>query len=82
MKLRLGWTVLLITSAAACTQPTRAPVSFGADQDDHGCRASAGYAWCTRTQQCERPWELAQRERIENTKAAFDAFCASAARGP
>ena len=29
----------------------------GADADRHGCRASAGYAWCAATGRCERPWE-------------------------
>ena len=47
----------------------------GADRDEHGCIPSAGYRWCDRTQQCERPWELAKREGFENTAEAFDAWC-------
>ncbi len=47
----------------------------GADRDEHGCIGSAGYRWCAKTQQCERPWELAEAEGFENTPEAFKAFC-------
>ncbi len=47
----------------------------GADRDEHGCIASAGYQWCERSGQCERPWELAEKEGFENTPEQFDAFC-------
>ncbi|WP_370979529.1 hypothetical protein [Agaribacterium sp. ZY112] len=47
----------------------------GSDKDEHGCIGSAGYAWCISTQQCERPWELAQKEGFENSDKAFSAFC-------
>lgn len=47
----------------------------GGDVDEHGCRGSAGYAWCEKTQQCERPWELASSEGFENSQDAFRAFC-------
>lgn len=47
----------------------------GGDADEHGCRASAGYIWCEKTGQCERPWELAQSQGFENTREAFTAFC-------
>ncbi len=47
----------------------------GADRDSHGCIGSAGYSWCERTQNCERPWELAKKENFANTTEAFDVFC-------
>lgn len=50
-------------------------VTPGSDRDEHGCIPSAGYAWCPRTDQCERPWELAVAEGFENTAEAFDAYC-------
>ncbi len=47
----------------------------GTDRDTHGCIGSAGYRWCTKTGQCERPWELAKKEKFDNNKEAFDHFC-------
>ncbi len=47
----------------------------GADRDLHGCIASAGYQWCEKIQQCERPWELAKRQGLEQTSQAIKAFC-------
>ena len=47
----------------------------GADRDEHGCIASAGYAWCARTDSCERPWELAKKEGFENTPERFSDYC-------
>jgi hypothetical protein len=47
----------------------------GADRDKHGCIASAGYQWCEKNKQCERPWELARQEGFSNQPEAFDAFC-------
>ncbi|MCG8392526.1 MAG: hypothetical protein MI745_05535 [Pseudomonadales bacterium] len=52
-----------------------APQATGADRDEHGCLPSAGYQWCEETGQCERPWELAEREDLEKTPEAFAAFC-------
>jgi hypothetical protein len=51
------------------------PPLVGGDVDAHGCRPSAGYLWCERTKQCERPWELAQSESFDNSAEAFKAFC-------
>ena len=48
----------------------------GSDRDEHGCINSAGYQWCERSNQCERPWELADKEGFENTRELFDAYCA------
>ncbi len=47
----------------------------GGDRDEFGCIASAGYRWCDRTGQCERPWPLAKRKGFENTPEAFEAWC-------
>ena len=47
----------------------------GAGRDGHGCIRSAGYSWCARTKQCERPWELAKKKGFNNTKEAFDHDC-------
>ena len=47
----------------------------GADRDEHGCIASAGYQWCAKLEQCVRPWELAAEQGFENTAEAFEAFC-------
>lgn len=54
--------------------PTQSGLT-GSDRDEHGCIGSAGYMWCERTGQCERPWELAEKEGFENTPEAFEAFC-------
>ena len=42
--------------------------SLGSDRDIHGCIGSAGYSWCGRSNQCERPWELAEKEVISIKK--------------
>ncbi len=47
----------------------------GSDRDADGCILSAGYAWCARTRQCERPWELAEQKGFTNTPEAFDDYC-------
>ena len=47
----------------------------GSDRDEHGCIGSAGYRWCEHTNQCERPWELAEQEGFENSREQFEAFC-------
>ena len=46
----------------------------GSDRDSHGCIGSAGYSWCAKTNQCERPWELAQKHRFNNKQKTFDQF--------
>jgi len=48
---------------------------LGSDRDKHGCIGSAGYLWCEHTSQCERPWELAEREGIEKSQEQFDSYC-------
>ncbi|PSW13652.1 serine protease [Photobacterium rosenbergii] len=49
----------------------------GADEDEHGCKQSAGYSWCAKTEQCERPWELAEQEGFDNTEEAFEGYCSN-----
>ncbi|WP_241302070.1 hypothetical protein [Burkholderia stabilis] len=56
-----------------------APPRVGGDRDAHGCIGSAGYAWCEKTQQCERPWELAKQKGFANSAQAYDQFCGSSA---
>jgi len=48
---------------------------IGADKDAHGCKSSAGFSWCAKTNKCERPWELAKKEKFENTEEVFTSFC-------
>jgi len=48
---------------------------IGGDKDAHGCIGSAGFKWCAKTNICERPWELAKKEKFENSAEAFDSFC-------
>lgn len=62
--------------AASTPIPPKHPMP-GSDRDAHGCIPSAGYAWCTRTKRCERPWELARENGFENSGEAFDRFCAA-----
>ena len=47
----------------------------GSHKDVHGCIGSAGYKWCAKNNRCERPWELAKKEKFEKSAEAFDAFC-------
>ena len=49
--------------------------AVGSEVDEHGCRPSAGYQWCEYTQQCERPWELAEAQGFDNNAENFTAFC-------
>ena len=47
----------------------------GAERGEHGCIGSAGYQWCERTRQCDRPWELAEKEGFDNTPKQFEVYC-------
>ncbi len=70
-------TLFLVLTGCALEQPA-GPTSggmTGADRDAHGCINSAGYIWCERTEQCERPWELAESAGFENTQEEYDKFC-------
>lgn len=52
---------------------------IGGTADSHGCIASAGYMWCEKTAQCERPWMLAQSMNFPNTMDAFNQYCGNPA---
>jgi len=74
----------IIASLSACkTKDPDMPVEssateqkiIGADKDSYGCIPSAGYVWCLRTKQCERPWELSEKKEFENSQIIFDKYC-------
>lgn len=66
----------VLAGCSASEEPEApAPQQVGGDRDEHGCIASAGYSWCARTNQCERPWELAQQQGFENTEQGFAEYC-------
>ncbi|MCX9155589.1 hypothetical protein OPU71_05565 [Niveibacterium sp. 24ML] len=64
---------LLVGLSACATQPPMPRP--GSDQDAHGCRGSAGYAWCAREAACVRPWELAKEKTLEPGAPAFEDYC-------
>ena len=40
----------------------------GNDEDEHGCKASAGYSWCEIKQKCLRTWEeKCEEDKVEET---------------
>lgn len=47
---------LLAACVAACSNEDKTPL-VGADRDEHGCIASAGYTWSTLKNTCIRLWE-------------------------
>jgi len=51
------------------------PKLIGGDKDAHGCIGTAGFKWCAKTNKCERPWELAKKEKFEKSAEAFNSFC-------
>lgn len=51
------------------------PKLIGGDKDAHGCIGTAGFKWCSKTNKCERPWELAKKEKFEKSAEAFNSFC-------
>ena len=62
---------LIFTAASAQTSP---PL-VGGDRDAKGCIGSAGYSWCAKTNQCERPWGLAKAKGFRNSQRAFTRYC-------
>ncbi|OZI55324.1 hypothetical protein [Bordetella genomosp. 5] len=54
----------------------------GADLDPHGCKPTAGYAWCERLAQCVRPWELARARGLATGPEAFADYCGAPAAAP
>ncbi len=77
MKQQLVLLFILLITITACSNKDNGEGSavVGSDRDEHGCIASAGYQWCEHSGQCERPWELAERESLKNSGEAFNAFC-------
>ena len=69
-------TLWLLNACALCPN-TQLPTMTGSDRDVHGCIGSAGYSWCEREKNCERPWELAKDKRFANTESAFNHYCHS-----
>lgn len=75
---------MLLLAACAPAPPaippaSRPPHAIGGQRDAHGCLPAAGDQWCTRTRQCERPWELARAQGFDNSPAGFDHWCAASA---
>ena len=70
-------TTLVAVGILACSDGQRGKEQAltGSDRDAHGCIISAGYRWCEKTKKCERPWELADKEKFENSAKAFHDFC-------
>ncbi|WP_316820328.1 hypothetical protein [Pedobacter gandavensis] len=46
------------STATVATDTTHAAPMVGGDQDEHGCKSSAGYSWSVIRQECVRPFEL------------------------
>ena len=53
----------------------RSSQRVGNDRDAHGCIGSAGYIWCEKDNQCQRPWELATAKGFAITELAFKNYC-------
>ena len=71
-----GLSLLGNATTIAQERPMAGPPGMpGSDRDAHGCIASAGYSWCARSQQCERPWELAEKQGFAVTRDAFEWYC-------
>ncbi len=70
-------TGLLIIACSDKEEPAEEEPSeaTGAERDEYGCIPSAGYQWCAKTEQCERPWKLAEANGFEINEEAFNEFC-------
>lgn len=74
----LAISIFLVALAGCTSEESTAPAplsAVGSDRDEHGCIGSAGYSWCPRTEECERPWELAERAGFANTPNEFTEHC-------
>jgi hypothetical protein len=78
--MRTALSVCLILACGACADqpPPLDPPLPGSNYDAHGCVPADGYTWCQRTQRCERPWRLAQREWFDMNKQAYEGYCGNA----
>lgn len=66
--------LLLLVGAFACLAcktnhkvSATPPTICGADSDEHGCKASAGYTWSELKQECVRIWEAGSKLVCTNT---------------
>ena len=75
MRFTIILSLFLVTILSACSSTPSQSTTTGSDRTVNGCVPTAGYSWCTSTNQCERPWELGQKEDFAQTKEAFDRFC-------
>ena len=73
--MQTAFLVTLVGCAKDYTENASEESIVGSDRDEFGCIGTAGYSWCERTNQCERPWELAEQAGFENTKENFQAYC-------
>lgn len=66
------------TSTNASVEPTDEEATVGADADEHGCKASAGYQWSVVEQRCVRLFEtgtaLYPVKEPEDSGAVFVAY--------
>lgn len=67
--------LVLMASLAGCS--SNDPSVIGGYNGEYSCNQSAGYLWCEKTQECERPWELAAEVDFANTQANFENYCGS-----
>jgi hypothetical protein len=78
MNIKLVFALFLTFTMTGCAKaPAEKSPIVGNDRDAHGCIGSAGYLWCAKTAQCERPWELAQQQGLAQKSDAFETFCNS-----
>ena len=90
LALCLGTATLLLTACATPHSSNNSPHSThhsprqlaGADRDPHGCIPSAGYLWCQKTANCQRPWELAAQHGFANTAENWQQFCKNPPENP
>jgi len=48
--------VVVDDDGSVAIDPRPVPI-LGGDEDEHGCKASAGYTWCAAKKECIRNWE-------------------------
>lgn len=70
--------IVVFFMAAGCTNNNAGPI-VGNDQDDHGCKASAGYQWSVLKNECIRIFETGirlnpQAPGLDQTTSAFAVF--------
>jgi hypothetical protein len=76
------FSLLLLFCWVACTQNTPVPSNppaAGGDQDEHGCKGSAGYTWSALRNECIRLFESgirlhAEAKSLDTTMSAFVVF--------